>query len=270
LNLSESEISILNNAKINKIIISLDYATPDKHDDQRGRKGVFYDILEFLESDNSRLINTNYCISSVVSKRNYKELTGLIELAYFLRIKHVNFQPICLESIFIDYNKFNGKKDSYYIDDMFHKELEDEIEKALKRTRELKISSNLPLLKIWIEKYFKYMDSKYFFFNKVMNGFICSRPYNYLHINYNGDLLACTHIGPIDNINNNDIKKIWRKNAIKYKRILIAGKYYNRCRNCFCDFPSNYRLSLLYKPYKNFPHLIKHCYYYYQRYFNKM
>lgn len=268
--LTNGEISKLHYANLREIIISLDHATAEKHDDQRGKKGVFDDIERFLKSEKSSLINTNYCISSVVSKKNYKELADLIELSYYLKIDHINFQPVCLESIFVDYNGYNSKKDQYYIEKDFLLNLEAEMEKALRRGRELKVSSNLSLLKLWVINYFKYMDSKEFFFNKVIKRFICSKPYNYLHINYNGDLLACTHIGPLDNINNNDIKTLWLNNAIRLKKVLTAGKYFNKCRNCFCDFPTNYRWSLLYKPYQNITHLIKNCSYYYQRYLNKM
>lgn len=267
--LTNNDILKLNNVKINEIIISLDHSTAIKHDSQRGNKGVFDSIIKFLKSDKAGLINTNYCISTVVSMKNYKELAALIELTAFLKISHINFQPICLESIFVDYENHFFKKTNYHINNDFLLNLNNEINKALLKCEQLKVSSNLSILKIWIKEYFKYNNSKEIFFDKVIKRYVCSKPYNYLHINYNGDLLGCTHIGPLGNINNNDIAKLWINNAIRLKEKLSSGIFFKKCKNCFCDFPSNYRWSLLYHPCKNITHLIKNIYYYYQRYLFK-
>ena len=87
-----------------------------------------------------------------------------------------------------------------------------------------------------------------------------------MHINYNGDLLACTHIGPIGNIDDGDLIKTWRETALKYKKMLAKKKYFRQCHACFCDFASNYRYSLVYKPFRNFEHIMKMGTYYLNRY----
>jgi MoaA/NifB/PqqE/SkfB family radical SAM enzyme len=265
--LSEEQIRILNSAHVKKILISLDYADSRKHDAFRGQKGLFNKIMTFLNSSQSNSINAKYCISTVISKENYDELSSIVELCSAIKkVNHINFQPVCLDSIFVDYKPERNAKESFYVNETFLSDLEEQIGRAIKTAKSLNVSTSLPFLEIWIKSYFKYAKTDSFFFERVMKGFVCSKPYNYFHINYNGDMLACTHIGPCGNIEKNDITRLWKNNAIKYKNILNSGTYFKQCRNCFCDFGANYRYSLIYKPIKNYNHIIKLFLYYIQRY----
>ncbi len=258
------QIDILNRANVRKIIISVDHANMNKHDELRQRNGLFKEIDTFLRSEGT--IKTAYCISTVISRENYKDICNLIEWASITkRIRHINFQPICVESIFVDYEAAATKK-SFWIDVSQLQELEDMIDRALWVAKKLQMSTSLPVLKKWIKEYFTYAESDTFFFHKVMAGFICSKPYNYLHINYNGDLLACTHIGPIGNIADGDISKLWRDAALKFKKSDESGHYSDKCKNCFCDFPANFRNAMIYRPIRNLEQILQLAPYYIHRY----
>jgi len=268
--LSNEQIIILNRANIRRIIISVDYPDANRQDNFRGKAGLFHDIELFMASKKSEAIKTNYCLSTVISKQNYKDLSALIKWAVSLKkIRHINFQPVCIDPIFVDYKTEKMEKDSFYIDTPYLDELTTYISDALRTAKEARMSTTLPFLRLWITDYFKYAKTDKLFFKKIMKGFMCSTPYNYLHINYNGDILACTHIGPIENIEKGDIANIWKKAAEEYKKIFKSDIYFRECRNCFCDFGANYRTSLLYKPVKNIKHILRIAPYYIRRYLGK-
>ncbi|MDD3296132.1 MAG: radical SAM protein [Candidatus Omnitrophica bacterium] len=268
--LTKEQVDILNYAKTRRIIISVDYASADKHDAFRGRVGLFRDIETFLVSEKSDRIKSNYWISTVISKDNYKELPELIKWAATInKIRHINFQPVCVEPIFVDYKRCKTSQDALYASAAFLNELETYISAALKTAEDYGMSTSLPFLKLWIKEYFKYAKTEEYFFKKVMKGFICSRPYNYLSVNYNGDILACTHIGPTGSIDKGDIISVWRQSAEKYRKSFKKGVYFEKCKSCFCDFGSNYRASLLYEPMKNIKHVFAVIPYYINRLLKK-
>lgn len=236
-------------------------------DQMEGEEGLFAEIESFLKSNKSEAIHTKYCLSTVIWKENYQELPKIIEWASsFKNVFHVNFQPVCIDPIFVDYDSREEQKNTFSIDDENLNNLNKYIDTAICKARNLMVSTPLPFLRIWLEDYFKYAKTDEYFFNHVMKGFVCSRPYNYIFINYNGDLLACTHIGPIGNINEGDIVKLWQSAAEKYRKILKKGNYFKQCKNCFCDFGANYRNSLIYKPLKNANHITRMARYYMRRY----
>ncbi len=265
--LTNKEIDILNKTRVRKMIISIDDSEASRHDSLRGRAGLFKEIESFLLSARADKINTVYCLSTVVSKENYKRLAALIEWASTIkRIKHINFQPVCVDSIFIDYEAKKSGKETFLIEEPFINDFGIQLATSIKKAKSLGVSTTLPFLEIWVKEYFKYAKTKTYFFDQVMRGYVCSKPYNYLHVNYNGDLLACTHIGPIGDINSGDVISAWRKSAEKYRKILKSRKYFNKCRGCFCDFGTNYRHSLIYRPIKNAAHIIDMSSYYLKRY----
>lgn len=265
--LSGEKVRLLNKANVRRIIISIDYADAQRHDSLRGRQGLFESINDFFKSDKSSAIAASYCLSAVISSDNYHEVSRIVQWgANMGKIRHINFQPVCVDSIFTDYGDKEKEKIPFLIKEDSLGDLQRCIDDAVSTAERLKMSTTLPFLKIWIKDYFRYVRTDTYFFNKVMRGFICSKPYNFIHINYNGDMLACTHIGPVGNIDDGCIVEQWRKSAIKYKDILNRGKYFKQCRSCFCDFGANFRYSLLYKPLTNANLLLKMAVYYLRRY----
>ena len=261
--LTDQQIATLNGAPVRKIIISVDHADGAKHDAARGRPGLLASIESFLNSPTSARLKAPYSLSTLVSNENYRELEAIVEWASSLKnIRHINFQPVCTQSIFVDYGPAGGEREAFHIGEQSLGELQAGIDSALRKAKSLNISTSLPLLKVWIADYFRYARAETFFFDHVMRGHVCSKPYNYLHVNYNGDLLACTHIYPMGNIDDGDIAQLWRTGARRYKQILEKRRYFSECRNCFCDFPANYRHSLLYRPIKNAAHLGRMASYY--------
>ena len=269
--LTGNQVNVLNNSKIQKIIISLDYSDKKRHDSFRKKKGLFDSIVNFLNTEKSKTINTNYYLSTVITNKNYNDLSNLINLAAkYRRIKHINFQPICITNIFIDYKADCNVKKNYNINKDSIAGLNRYINKAIKTAEINKISTNLIFIQKWISHYFNCMESNVFFPKKILKSYICSKPYNYIYINYNGDLLVCTHIGPIGNINNVNIYETWKEKSLFYKMLFKKGKYFKKCNHCYCDFSSNFFYSIIYNPITNFNHLTNLFPYYFNRYFNKL
>lgn len=261
--LTPKQRDLLSRANVKRVIISIDHADPRKHDAFRGRTGLFKDIDDFLRSPQSKSIKTKYCVSAVISKETFHDLSRIVEWSSSSgNISHITFQPVCVRPILVDYETQHGTKDLYNVEESDFDLLKIHLDNAVRTAAQSRISTTLPFLRLWIYHYFRFANTRTFFFERVMKGFVCSKPYNFIHINYNGDLLACTHVGPYGNIADSDISTTWRLHAAKYKKIFEKKKYFAQCRNCFCDFAANYRYSLIYRPISNAWHVVHMMSYY--------
>ena len=131
------------------------------------------------------------------------------------------------------------------------------VESLIKYSDDNKISTSLPTLRLWISSYFRYLNSDLLFLNFFPAKFLCSKVFNYLHINYNGDLISCANLKPIASVESNDCFSKWQVNGQLLKEQFRKKVYFSACRYCYCDFPINLRISLLYFPFKNFKLLVK-------------
>ena len=265
--LSREKIDLINRVA-RDIIISIDSVDPKKHDENRGVQGTFDKIQQFLDNSHQRsLFKTNFSFNVVVHAKNFNELKDIIDLGVKWKITHINFQPVSTWSIFPDMERNSDK-------DVFVKEIDVEIykrtlEEAYRYAKDKNINTNLKVFKEWTPYYFKYLGTSEFFFRKMPLKNTCAKVYNFIHINYNGDFIPCANLKPITNIDEKDCFEKWQLNGEKLKTSFKEGKYFDVCRNCFCDFPANYRLSLLYFPVSNFCLISKSWDYYIQRFRTK-
>lgn len=78
---------------VSSIFVSLDFVTPEKHDEQRGMKGTYDKTLKSLEILKEELHPMQIAgIMTVLSSRNLDEIEHLLMLAKKLGIK-IHFQP---------------------------------------------------------------------------------------------------------------------------------------------------------------------------------
>ncbi len=104
--------------------------------------------------------------------------------------------------------------------------LKETIKQTIILAKSFNVSSNLEMLEKWIAEYFFYSESKEYFFDKVLANSVCSKPFNYLHIHYNGDLLPCTMLSRIDNIKGKSIRESWEKRILAYRKRLLRKEYF--------------------------------------------
>lgn len=253
-NLDTSEKKLLRRS-VKRLIISLDSVNPAKHDEIRGVKGTFEKIRTFLELAKRDERLPDISLASVITADTYPDIARLIEFGHVYGVKHINFQPVNFLSNFpdfdavVDKNRFLLKTEKLGV-------LKETIKQTIILAKSLNVSSNLEMLEKWIAEYFLYSESKEYFFDEVLANFVCSKPFNYLHIHYNGDLLPCTMLPRIDNIIGKNIRESWEKRILAYRKRLLRKEYFPQCRSCFCEFPANLRNSLLYHPMAN-RHMIK-------------
>jgi len=258
--LEKQEINLLNNVVLN-IIISIDSADERGHDKSRGVIGTFQKIRAFLLNERKReLYKSSFSFNVVVHSKNISELKHIADLSIPWAIKHINFQPISTETIFVDMEKIQNKEE--YVKNFNINIFEKKIEQLFKYCNKRNVSTNLSIFKLWVLYYFKYLNSKKLFFNSFPPKFLCSKVFNYIHINYNGDFLPCTNLNSTVNINDENCFRKWQNNAQRLKMVFKRKRYFSKCRYCFCDFPANFRISLLYFPIRNINLLIKLVSYY--------
>jgi len=262
-NLSEEQRKILK-ASTGLIQISIDSPKREEHDAGRGIDGVFDKITNFLKKhDRSELPKIQF--SSFITEENYKNVPDLIRFAAEEKADHINFTPVNFASNFPELGVMEDKNQPQFSNALQQEDLMKILREALDFGKTVGQSSNLEVLMIWIKEYFQYEATNDWFFEKVMQEFICSKPFNYIHINYYGDLMACSLIEGGENIRGKDIKTAWQKLAEKYRQKLLKKEYFPECKSCYCDFPTNFRNSLAYHPFANRSIIFKLALYYLKR-----
>ena len=189
-------------------------------------------------------------LASVITSDTYLDIARLIKFGHKYQIRHINFQPVNFLSNFPDFDAV-GDKNRFLLKTEKLDGLKETIKQTIILAKYLGVSNNLEMLEKWIAEYFLYSESKEYFFDKVLANFVCSKPFNYLHIHYNGDLLPCTMLSRIDSIRGKSIRESWEKRILAYRKRLLRKEYFPQCRSCFCEFPANLRNSLLYHPIAN-------------------
>lgn len=258
--LRKSDIDLIN-AVTEDIAISIDSAREEFHDESRGVPGTFGKIRSFLISREKRsLFKNSFSFNVVVHSRNIGELKDIIDLAAEWHIDHINFQPVCPEAIFVDIEKVSDK--SCYIEGLDARKVSTVLKEAIEYARNKGVSTDLQVLNLWAPYYFEYLGKEKFFFEVLPAKFLCASVFNYIRINYNGDLIPCTNLKPVANINDDSCFEKWQVAVQKLKSLFKKGKYFYQCKYCFCDFPVSLRLSLLYFPFKNASLLLRLLNYY--------
>lgn len=261
--LDRYRIGLLNDV-VRDIIVSIDSADAGEHDRSRGIDGVFREIDGFMrEKRKTAGFMSRFAFNVVVHNSNVKGLEKIVDLAASWGIGHINFQPVSTESIFPDMDKITNKDDysARFGTDDYIRTVE-----AVEVYAETKgVSTNAAVFKLWTPYYFTYLSSEEMFFKKMPMAFTCSKIYNYIHVNYNGDLIPCANLKPFANIKDGDVFKRWQEHGQDLKKALRRGEYPRMCRFCFCDFPANFRFSLIYSPLGNIRFLWKAFGYYLKR-----
>lgn len=258
--LTEEQKSILKRAA-SILNISLDSSSPELHDRLRGVPGTFARIKRFLESSAAGSLPRIY-VASIVARDNYAEIPGIIRFLGAYGIRDIGFQPINFFSNYPGCRPLQGKEKFLLRGDEDADRLMQAVTDGIKLSKELRISTNLEFLKLFIREYFLYAATDEYFFDKVMNNFICSNVFNYIYIDSSGDLLACGLLPKLDNVIGKDLKDVWRKNAFNLRKWSRQKRFYPECKSCFCGFAANFRHNLICHPAANFFLGLKLFFYY--------
>lgn len=94
LSLTEDYIDLLATNGLTKIAISLDSDSEEAHDQIRGVKGSFRQIIKSIQYFKKKYPHVHVVISSVVMKINFKSIPKIIELANTLNVNTITFNSI--------------------------------------------------------------------------------------------------------------------------------------------------------------------------------
>ena len=247
--LNTTQRSILKKA-VKILNVSLDSPNPELHDSIRGVPGTFMRVKHFLEKSAMGKWPQIY-ITCVITKETYRGIPELIRFLSRHTIKHIGFQPVNFYSNFPDY-KIVKDKDRFLLRGKEEiDELGRAIEEGIKISKDLKVSTNLSFLKLFLKEYFLYAKTDIFFFDRLIRNFVCSSVFNYLYIDSKGNLLPCFLLPKIENVIGKDLKETWRRNALEFKKWSLEKRFYPECQSCFCEFAANFRHHLIYHPISN-------------------
>lgn len=262
--LDHEQISLLN-ATVKDIIISIDSAQAQNHDASRGMPGTFNKVQNFVRNaEQKKQFKSTFSFNVVVHNDNIRHLKEIIDLASEWKIRHVNFQPVNPESIFTDLQKISDKS-RYVIGQFDRGAFTETLREYLAYATLKKVSTNLKAFMEWVPSYFQWLNSETIFVDKTLPKILCSKVFNYIHINYKGDFIPCTNSKKIAHIEDDDCFEKWQKEAQTLKKMFKEHKYFSYCKYCYCDFPANLRLSLIYYPFHNVEALTRLAQYYLTR-----
>lgn len=152
----------------------------------------------------------------VVQKDNVNHLLKLVELAYKLGIKRIEFKPVR--------SRFST---------IWLKDIQDITKKQVKKCIEFagKAGIDLRLTGFFFDK--KFEESLGY---KIMKE--CTRPWSHIFITYNGLVGPCNHKFDLTlgDLNDHEFKEIWNNNAFKKFR----EKINTQNRDTICDYCFNY------------------------------
>lgn len=159
--------------------------------------------------------NINTIIACVIHPINYKDLDKMVEFAHYNEIKAINFQP---------YMELNEK-----VNNRMKEELPSYLEKALRKSEELNIKTNLAEL---IE--FGSMRKK--------PRMKCILPWIQLQIDDKGNVRPCCVLYQENwgNVKTESLKEIWTKSFTKIRKDFKKGKLAIECVNCP---PASYKFN---------------------------
>ena len=149
----------------------------------------------------------------------------------------------------------------------FSSEKMDILRSSYRYAKRQKVVTNLSLIMRFIDKYFQYANSDKYFFDYVLDKFLCFIPSQQLTVDEKGFIAPCVFLSGECSIYNGNIYDNWRNLALKYREILKKGGKFQVCKSCSCHFAENYRSSIIAYPLANWSHLWWFLAYYSKRLF---
>jgi len=219
------------------IIFSVDSAKAATHDFLRGKKGSFrktvhairmFKRIKEIKATEKPLME----FSSVLTKMNFKQINGIIKLAYELGVKVITFEPVFVSNPYVHKIKMNS----------FHRKrfVKKIIPSALDLSRKYGIITNLAALRE-IKEIEKTGDLKEKIVHnkniKNTNSFLdipCYDPWLWPKIEADGRIGPCSSIlFEKENIRNKTFREIWYGKQFQEFRSRIKNRDLpDSCANC--------------------------------------
>jgi len=216
------------------LIFSIDGPDAKTHDRLRGVKGAFNKALKNIKLFNKikkdlKTDKPTIETTTVLCNKNYNSVLDIIRLAGSLEIKHLTFEPVCINNPGVTKLKLSEDQRVYFIEQI--------IPKALELEKKLGIQTNLPsLIKVkYIEKAGD-MKGVILENNSKQHTFCnapCFEPWIWPKIEANGEVWPCSTTPLKENIKKKSFSEIWYGNTFNnFRKNILEGKLYDSCANC--------------------------------------
>ncbi len=225
--------------------VSIDSATPARHDSIRGKAGSFARALRFIQNPAR---TCRVAISSVL-KSDLAEAQGLIALADKLRCP-LNFQPIQFGSNY-PHTPALASKEKIRLAMNSNPAMDRQLHELHRRARKCSVATNLGLVRQFFSTYCSLANSQKFFGDRVLSRFLCVAPLLQVTVDETGLLCPCALLPGQAKAAAGDLYENWRAQALDYRRAWLAGRRQDICRSCTCHFAENFRSSILAYPWAN-------------------
>jgi MoaA/NifB/PqqE/SkfB family radical SAM enzyme len=194
-------------------------------------------------------------ITTVICNINYHQISNIVQLAKDLDIGIIEFQPVSAESAFAFIPKRTDKARLMIGGDYELIKLKEYIDKGIDLSRRLKVSTNLPMFRIWAVEYFRChlggLSLYPRYFDRIISLFICKAVTRHIFIDYDGSIKPCLLGKPVGNIKEASLKELI--NRLKdLERRLRERKFPSFCDGCFCHLQENIIFSTILSPLINY------------------
>lgn len=220
-------------------IYSIDFSIDglrQTHDDIRGLKNTFDKAIKSIELINNKFIIT---ISTVVQKRNLKEIKGLISLAKQLNIESINFilemfsteEEVSLSKKMMEVKNIDtyGNYRKVSIPDYSLAEIKETL-KVIKEEGK----KNQVITQLTTKIANKYPEEFYYGNIRETDLKLICRGLTNLYLDNQGNVLLCPYIKKnFGNVLNKSVKEIWNSGQFKdFRRRLLNNNLIPICQRC--------------------------------------
>lgn len=231
---------------LDEILVSLDAADPARHDELRGVPGLGDAVMGFLSG---RSGNRGIWIVHVppVDFAGVEEMIGLaVRYGVGLIVQPYIFQT--------NYPGLAALEEKGPIARRFPElgvDIEARVSGLADLARRAGIVSNLAEVARFVGPYYRLAHGPGWYGEEVLPRFVCSIPWQQAVVDEHGRLQPCVFLPGRETAPPENPGSAWRRQALDYRKMQLAGQTWPECRACSCHFGANYRNSLLMFPWRN-------------------
>lgn len=223
---------------ISEVIISVDGPNPETHNAIRG-VDTFEKIIHGVESVVASRPKPVISIRTVVQRRNFRKMNGMVELAKSLGVDRISFlaADVSSDAFHRDHSGASGNNDDIILtpeETREFKRLTDEFIHVYRDDIERHFISETPAKLKHIVRYYEALAGMAPFPRNV-----CNAPNVSTVITSTGELLPCYFLPAFGNVRSNVLKELLNSSEIRETRQCVKQYTLQRCHECVCTLHVN-------------------------------
>ncbi|RLC97675.1 MAG: hypothetical protein DRI46_12580 [Chloroflexi bacterium] len=231
---------------LTELLISLDSSDGPTHDRLRGVSGLYDQIIDYL-GHAPRPVRV-WIVH--VPPPDWSGVRQVIKLAAELSVGLI-VQPYIFSSNFPHLLPLSSSTAVKLQLPELAGRVAARVSELSKVSRDSGVVSNLEEIEQYIFDYYDCSNREAWFGSKVLPRYSCSVPWQQVTIDEFERIQPCVFLRGIPIPNDGDLYHLWRTQALAFRNEIMAGKIWPECHSCSCHFSSNFRNSVLAKPFSN-------------------